>query len=167
MIIFETERLIVRHFTAEDKNNFFLINGDEEIMRYIRTPKTREESDQFFEEILAGYTDIPKLERWAVEEKLTGKFIGSFVIIPIPDDMEKVQLGYALLKDHWGKGYATELTKEGLRFGFNDLGLDILYGVTELQNRVSQKVLLKSGFKEAGTILEKGKTLLYFSITKD
>ena len=56
MIVFETERLIVRHYTADDKNNFFLINGDEEIMRYIRKPKTIEECDQFLNEILAGYT---------------------------------------------------------------------------------------------------------------
>ena len=104
--------------------------------------------------------------RWAAEEKLTGKFIGSFVIVPIPEQPEKIQLGYALLKDHWGSGYATELTKAGLSFAFDKLGLDVIYGVTEIPNIASQKVLLKSGFKNAGTYVENEKTLLLFSINK-
>jgi ribosomal-protein-alanine N-acetyltransferase len=167
MIVFETERLIVRHYTEDDKENFFLINGDEEIMQYIRKPKTREECDQFLDEILAGYTGAMEQGRWAAEEKLTGKFVGSFVIVPIPGQPEKIQLGYALLKDHWGKGYATELTRSGLRFAFDQLGLDVIYGVTEIPNIASQKVLLKSGFKEANTFVENEKKLLLFSITKD
>ncbi|HVT85803.1 MAG TPA: GNAT family N-acetyltransferase [Chitinophagaceae bacterium] len=166
MIVFETERLIVRHYTEDDKDNFFLINGDEEIMRYIRKPKTREECDQFLDGILAGYTGATEQGRWAAEEKYTGKFVGSFVIIPIPEQPEKIQLGYALLKDHWGKGYATELTKAGLHFAFDQLGLEIIYGVTEVPNVSSQKVLLKSGFKEASTFVENEKALLLFSINK-
>lgn len=166
MIVFETERLIVRHYTADDKNNFFLINGDEEIMRYIRNPKTKEECDQFLDEILAGYNSDRGFGRWAAEDKLTGKFAGSFVIIPIPEQPEKIQLGYALLKDHWGKGYATELTKAGLHFAFDQLDLDVIYGVTEIPNISSQKVLLKSGFKEANAFVENEKALLLFSINK-
>lgn len=166
MIIFETERLVVRQYNEDDKDNFFLINGDEEIMRYIRTPKTKEECDQFLEEILAGNTGVPEYGRWAAEEKSTGKFAGSFVIVPIPEQPEKIQLGYALLKDHWGKGYATELTRAGLQFAFDKLGLEIIYGVTELPNIASQKVLLKSGFKDAGRFVENEKELLLFSITK-
>ena len=45
--IFETERLIVRQFTEKDKDNFFLLSGNETVMQYIRPVSTKEESDKF------------------------------------------------------------------------------------------------------------------------
>jgi ribosomal-protein-alanine N-acetyltransferase len=166
-LIFETDRLIVRPFTTEDKNNFFLINGDEEVMRYIRAAKTREECDKFLEEIIAGYTGGPEMGRWAVEERATGVFVGSFVIIPIPDMPEKIQLGYALLKDFWGKGYATELTQAGVSFAFYELGLEVIFGVTEIPNIASQKILLKAGFIADETYIEGEKELVRFVFLKE
>ena len=48
LIIFETERLIVRQYDfGTDAENFFLLNSDEEVMRYIRATKSREECDAF------------------------------------------------------------------------------------------------------------------------
>src|SRR6185369_7847073 len=139
MIIFETERLIVRFYNKNDKDNFFLVNGDEDVMRYIRPVKSREEADKFFDETLAGYRDTPSLGRWAVNEKSSGDFVGSFAILPVPQETELIQLGYALLKDHWGKGFATELTIEGLRHAFETMKLEEIYGLTQKANLNSQK----------------------------
>lgn len=165
-LIFETERLIVRHFTSDDKEIFFAVNGDEEVMLYIRPAKTKEECDKLLGETISGYKENPYMGRLAAIEKNSRSFVGSFAIIPIPAQPEKIQLGYALLKNFWGKGFATELTKAGISFAFDKLNLDILYGVTEIKNVASQKVLLKSGFKNAGFISEKEKTLNLFSISK-
>ena len=46
-VVFETERLLVRHFSVVDGDNFFLLNGNLEVMRYIRPVKSREETDLF------------------------------------------------------------------------------------------------------------------------
>src|SRR3989337_1020336 len=155
-ILFETERLIVRHYTKDDSDNFFSLNGDEEIMRYIRPAKTREETDLFLSEIIKKYEEDPSAGRWAAEDKYTGVFVGSFAFIPIEGSADKsdpsipqdyrMQLGYALLKEHWGKGYATELTMVGLRYVFTKTTLSEIFAVTEIQNTPSQKVLLKAGF---------------------
>ena len=61
-ILFETERLIVRHYTKDDSDNFFSLNGDEEIMRYIRPAKTREETDLFLSEIIKNMKKIHPLD---------------------------------------------------------------------------------------------------------
>ncbi len=146
-IIFETDRLVVRHFTAEDHDNFFLLQGDAQVMQYIRPPRTKEESDTFLmEKILTGDANDYK-GYWAVEEKETGLFVGSFVIIPIPDDADKIQLGYSFLPSQWGKGYATEVAKAGVDYFYHRTPLAIIYGVTESANIASQKVLLKAGFQ--------------------
>ena len=51
-IVFETERLIVRPYTMDDIDNFFQLNGDEEVMRYIRKAQTLQESQVFLKKIL-------------------------------------------------------------------------------------------------------------------
>jgi RimJ/RimL family protein N-acetyltransferase len=161
MMIFETNRLLVRTYNENDKENFFLLNGSEEVMRYIRPVKTREECDAFLLEVTA-YSEAEKLYgRWAVEDKLTKAFVGSFAIIPV-EGKEQMQLGYALLKEHWRKGYATELTVAGLHYVFTKTPLDPIYAYTEGPNISSQKVLLKAGFKPNGSYNEKGKEIVGF-----
>ena len=161
-IIFETERLIVRQYTEKDAANFFLLSGNEAVMQYIRPVSTREQSDAFLLENTEFYKNWPHRGRWGAEEKATGVFVGSFAIIPIPSMPEKIQLGYSLLPENWGRGFATELTKAGLQYFFKTDLLPEIYGVTEIPNVASQKVLLKAGFQPTGLFMEEGKELLLF-----
>jgi ribosomal-protein-alanine N-acetyltransferase len=167
MTIFETQRLRVRHFTSADYDNFFALQGNAEVMQYIRPPWTREESDNFLTDKILTASPIDFKGYWAVEEKATGLFVGCFVIIPIPTDIEKTQLGYSFLPEHWGKGYATEVTKEGLNYFKYKTPLAELYAVTETPNIASQKVLLKNGFELFGNKWEGEKELLIFIVRRD
>ncbi len=145
-IIFETERLIVRRYLQEEFENFFRLNGDADVVRYIRPVQNREEALDSFQKLLTAYKEQPGMGRWAVHALTDGKFIGSFAIIPLPWDQDKIQMGYAFPKEHWGKGYATELTKKGLEHFWQNFQADEVYGVTEIPHTASQKVLLKAGF---------------------
>lgn len=145
MRLIESERLYVRYYTIDDLDNFYRLNGDEEIMRYIRPVKNREQSERFLKEIIACYATEPYNLRLALLEKDTNVFAGSFAIIPL-EHTGDIQLGYALLKEHWGKGYATEIVKAGLMYVFDVLKLPGVAAVTEAGNTASQKVLLKNGF---------------------
>lgn len=165
MIAFETERLIVRRLTHLDKDNFFLLNGNEEVMRYIRPVKTREESDAQLEQIVA-VPSTPENGRWAVVEKVTGSFIGSFAIIPIPSEPDKTQLGYSFVPEAWGKGYASELAINGLKYFLDHTTVPEIFGVTETPNIPSQKVLLKAGFVFHSTTMEEGKELTIFIVRR-
>ena len=160
-ILFETERLTVRYYTKDDSYHFFLLNGDEEIMRYIRPAKPRQQCDVYLEEIIEKYQQYPGEGRWAAVDKLTHEFIGSFAYIPI-ENTDKMQIGYSLLKENWGKGYATELTLGGLRYVFTKTPLTEIFGVTETPNTVSQKVLVKAGFILEDSYKEGVKDLLRF-----
>jgi [ribosomal protein S5]-alanine N-acetyltransferase len=164
-IIFETERLIVRHYNDEDADNFFLLNADPEVMRYIRPVRNRPDTDQFFAEVIQYSKDNPAYGRMAAIEKKSGAFVGSFAIIPLEKTVH-MQLGYSLLPNHWGKGYGTELVRAGLAYIFTQTNLDEIFGVTESSNWASQHVLLKSGFTPHSTVMEGEKELNRFNFLK-
>src|SRR5687767_11959199 len=164
--VFETDRLIVRHYTPEDSDDFFSLNGDEEVMRYIRPVKTREDTDSFLMEVISYAESNPGFGRMAVIEKTTGIFVGSFALIPVENN-DNMQIGYAFLPEYWGNGYATEITRGGLGYIFTQTGLDSIYGYTEQPNMQSQKVLIKAGFIESGRKTEGEKELIEFKLVKD
>ena len=165
-IIFETDRLIVRQYVFDtDAENFFLLNSDEEVMRYIRATKSKDECDTFLKQIIDAYRINPLLGRWAAEEKTDGIFVGSFAIIPI-EGTQDIQLGYALLKENWGKGFASELTKAGLAYYFKNSNADHIYAIAEQANTASHKVLLKNAFAHDGIRKEEEKELLKFIYRK-
>ena len=166
MLIFETKRLLVRRYTEHDKDHFFSLNGNEEVMRYIRPVKTREECDEFLLQVIA-YSETEKLfGRWAVEDKLSKEFVGSFAIIPV-EGKDQMQLGYSILPEHWGKGYATELTIAGLQYVFAKTPINPIYAYTEAPNASSQKVLLKAGFRPNGSYIEGDKKVERFVLEKE
>jgi ribosomal-protein-alanine N-acetyltransferase len=157
-IIFETERLMVRRYTDGDLDRFFQLNGNEDVMRYIRPAQSLEQSKEFLQRIISDYESWPGMGRWAMYKKDELRFIGSFAIIPI-ENSEKLQLGYALVKNDWGRGYATESVQGGIRYAFEKLGLNEIAAITYPQNELSQNVLLKSGFVFHKTFMEEDKEL--------
>lgn len=166
MIIFETTRLLVRQFTVDDKENFYRINSHPLVMEYIRPVKNQEETDHFLKINIEQYGKHPQYGRWAAIEKASGITVGSFALIPI-EGSEKMQVGYALMPEYWGKGYATELTLAGLQYIFTETDIQLIYAVTEEPNTGSQNVLFKVGFTPSGSRMEEGKKLLEFVLSKE
>ena len=154
----ETNRLVLRQFTADGANLLIELDSDPEVMRHL----TGGEPDlppavvreQVIPNVLATY------ERWngrfglfAAYEKDSGDFIGWFQLRPErkgpPDEVE---LGYRLRRDAWGKGYATEGARALLSKGFSELGLQVVWGETMAVNLASQKVMEKVGMSVAEEI---------------
>lgn len=166
MEIFTTERLRVRHFNAEDYDNYFALQGNPLVMQYIRPARTREESDTFLRDKILAADPTDFKGYWAVEQKDTGLFVGCFVVIPIPDEPQKTQLGYSFLPEHWGKGYATEVSREGIIYFYHRTPLPEIFGVVETGNIASKKVLEKIGFVMHYTKMEGEKELLVYIIQR-
>lgn len=164
-MLFESARLYTRFFTMEDLDVFYQLNGDEEVMRYIRPPKTYEECRIFLEQIIGWYNDVPRNWRVALVAKETAQVVGTFSIMPLINTTDQ-HLGYALLKTHWGNGYATEIADAGVDYVFNDLGYNSITAITDMENSPSQKVLLKCGFEPEAEYEENGKRLCRFRVRK-
>ena len=79
----------------------------------------------------------------------TGAFIGFFALNYTGKSTD-IEVGYRLLHDAWGLGFATEGATALVHFGFDDLGLDRIIGVTLPGNKASQNVLMKAGLADQG-----------------
>ncbi|PZR30038.1 MAG: hypothetical protein DI535_00620 [Citrobacter freundii] len=164
-MLFHSERLYTRYFTMDDLDVFFRLNGDENIVRYIRAPKTYDECREFLTQIISWYDDSPVNWRIALASSANDEVIGSFAIMPLSGTGD-LQLGYSLLAEHWGKGYATEISLAGAAYAFEQLGLSTITAITEAANIASQNVLLKCGFWLEEEYEDRGKLLHRYRLNR-
>jgi RimJ/RimL family protein N-acetyltransferase len=134
-------------------------------MQYIRPVKTRAESDAFLEENFNLYLDGFPYGRMMVLDKRTDAFIGTFSILYLDGEAD-YHIGYALMPEYWGKGYASELVKFGSAIFFERTHHVNLFAITQPENIASEKVLLKNSFTLSGDFLLDNKKLNKFSLTR-
>ena len=146
-IIIESERLYLTEYTNDDVQLLFQLNSDPEVLKYIGPPWTKiENAKKRIIEIIDYYSKNPGLGVWAAYEKNSNEYIGFFELAHL-DKTEEIEVGYRLHKKYWGQGYATEMSKVLIDYGFNKLGLDQIVGITHPENFASQNVLLKCGLR--------------------
>jgi ribosomal-protein-alanine N-acetyltransferase len=148
----ETERLIIRDWRLEDAAAAFSVYGDPEVMRYVGTGQPHESLEQTRVSLRRSILrDKDKaMGFWAIDLKMTGELIGGGLLKYLPDHSD-VEVGYHLGKKWWGKGYATEIARALVKYGFEGLNLQKIVGVTYLENVPSQRILEKAGLAHQGS----------------
>ncbi len=142
---------MLRRFTLDDLDMLERLHSDPEVMRHVGGVMDRARSEAMLRErILAYYDQHPGLGVWATLERATGECVGMHLINHIKGEPD-IQIGYLLFARHWGRGYATEMSVRLLHYGFGELGLAQIVGITDLDNLASQHVLLKAGLRRNGT----------------
>lgn len=140
---FSTPRLRLRQWQQSDREPFFRLNADPEVMKYFPAPLSPAESDALADRI-EGLIAKRGWGFWAVERLENQDFIG-FVGLHIPSaDLPFkpcVEIGWRLGKQYWGKGYATEAAQASLKIGFQALELSEIVSFTSLLNLRSQAVM--------------------------
>ena len=90
--------------------------------------------------------------RWFFMEKKDGTKVG-FMEHPLWGNMQEI--GYVLIPTERGKGYCTEAVQLIVDYLFLSKNIVRIQAVTHIENKASQRVLEKAGFKEEG-IIRKG-----------
>jgi RimJ/RimL family protein N-acetyltransferase len=150
--VVETERLFVREYTVDDAPAAFEIYRDPEVWRYLggdAAYTTVEQARERIEQRIQRYQERAPYGLWAVVVRDTWQLIGSVLLSPLEDGPE-VEVGYHFGQFAWGKGYATEVTRGAIRYGFDILGLPSICGVVFQENVASQRVLEKAGMTYRG-----------------
>ncbi len=85
---------------------------------------------------------------WVFHGRLDGRFVGrgGLKIYSI-DGSDVVGLAYAVMSELFGRGFATEIGAASLNTAFHHLGLSKVDSWTLPENRASQRVMEKLGFR--------------------
>ena len=142
---FESNKLIYKKLKPTDLENYLLVVGDADVMKYTSGYAfSREQGMSRFEQALEQNELFRKVGYYAVRQK-EGQFIGySKLQLVNPSTLE---FGYVLMKKYWRQGYGTEISKALVSFAASLEIYKTLIAITHPENLNSQKILLKSGFE--------------------
>lgn len=91
---------------------------------------------------------------WAIAHKEAPEHIIGFGGIGFHDflGVQRVNLGYRFAVEAWGQGFATEMGRSALDFGFSSLKLEEVYGYVRPTHAASIRVLEKIGMHRCGEL---------------
>jgi len=113
-----------------------------------------------------GHWTLRGYGMWAVEEKAGGRFIGRIGFFE-PEGWPGFELGWALAREHWGKGYATEGARRALEYAFTGLGRERVISLIDPENGASIRVAERLGERAEGKVALFGKEILVFGIDRE
>jgi RimJ/RimL family protein N-acetyltransferase len=137
--------------------------ADPEVMRYLGTGQTlgtwaswQACSAMLGHWLLRGYG------QWVAEEKDSGAAIGR-VGLYNPDGWPGLEVGWALAREHQGKGYATEGGTAALGYAFDVVGAETVISLIQPGNEASIRVAERLGgvHDRNGTVV--GKEVLVYA----
>ena len=117
-----------------------------------------EELKKAYTEMLEGCLRHPDQWDWYaiwMIEKTDGTHIGDLCFKGLREN-GIAEIGYGILEEHQGRGYATEAVQAACRWAFRHAEVKSLEAETETENAASQRVLEKCGFRPNGIIGEEG-----------
>ena len=154
---FTSERLLLRRYQPSDSAMFYQMLRDNEEHLYEFLPS--------FLINVQGEEDIKTwLERQSTEwkarnlfifgawEKLNGVYVGESYLANPDWDVPRVEVGYFLVKEFLGHGYATEAAKATIRYAFEQMKALRIDLRCAADNLASIRVAKRCGFTQEGCL---------------
>ncbi|MFA5309447.1 MAG: GNAT family protein [Dehalococcoidales bacterium] len=148
----ETGRLLLRNLAQDDAAFFYREFSDPAVSEYLFDADPPESVNEVLKWI-AWYNDNnPDHNRWVIVNKETGLRMGTCGFHIWDARNNRVEIGYDLLPEFWGKGYMREALQAAIDFAFTIMNIHRIYAVTYTGNHRSIKVLEKLGFHKEGLL---------------
>ena len=153
MLILETDRLRLRWLTDTDTDADFLraLLNDPGWLANIgeRNVRTRRQARTWIATRHTATYGRLGFGFWGVERKSDGRLVGMCGLIK-RDTLMEADVGYALMPEFRGHGYAREAAAACVRYARDVLGLAEVWGITGPDNAGSAAVLQQIGLHDAG-----------------
>lgn len=139
----ETSRLLLRQWREADIESYAAYYSDVALAQYVGGRLTREKAWRHMA-ALAGHWALRGFGYWAVEEKETGTFAGC-VGLWFSDGWPELELGYWLMPEAHGRGYATEAGVSARDYAWEVVGAETLVSYIDPENEASKRVAKRLG----------------------
>jgi ribosomal-protein-alanine N-acetyltransferase len=150
----ETDRLVIRPFRETDLDGFleFMLDpGCTKYMLFTDEQKTREGATALLKMVVDAYGTPGEMFSVAVTGGEDGRYIGSVGLGPVADSGD-IQIYWSVVRNEWGKGYATEAARALLGHAFDVAGLQAVAAYSHPENTASEKVAGNLGMNDMGLV---------------
>lgn len=156
----QTERIRLVPLSDEHLELEVQLDSDPEVMRYLTgNGRTRAQVETAHAMRLATAEPVSGLGFWV--GFVGAEFVGWWLLEPAGwaegELVEgEAELGYRLLRRHWGQGLASEGSRELLRHAFEDLDLHRMFALTMAVNERSRVTMVGAGMQYIRTFHDHG-----------
>ena len=158
----KTEHFTLRKEEEKDRYDIFELYSNEDVVKYMPLTPFLSVEDAINE--MKWYQKIFKEQsgiRWMIEDSQSKKVIGTCGFLNYEKIHSRIEIGYDLTPNFWGKGIMTEVVKCIMDFGFLTMEVNKIEAKVDPENEASIRLMYKLGFYKEGVLrqheFEKGK----------
>ncbi|HJP84300.1 MAG TPA: GNAT family N-acetyltransferase [Fimbriimonadaceae bacterium] len=181
-----TKRLVMRPPSVGDLPDLVALFGDSEVTHFVLHGKTMppRQVAHMLEGILTEARHgslhpawIPGVPGWlTIVRPDTQEFVGLGTLRMLAPDLVAaiggcpelaIELGYILVRELWGQGFATEIAQGLLDYGIKLAGPEHVIAVADVGNAASHRVLAKVGFIQRKEFEYRDMRMNYWTLRSD
>ena len=107
------------------------------------------------------------VSKWMASSRADGGLVGRGGLSrALVEGQERLEVGWVVRSELWGRGYATEIGRAGLAFAFDDLGARQVVAFTDARNARSRAVMGKLGMRYTRDITYRGKPDVLYELDR-
>lgn len=148
---FETDDFKVRKIEISDAPSIYNNWTQElEVARYTTwvNHSCEKETQSYVEKCIAEWARSSYT--WTIVHKAESTVVGSFAA---RENQHKIDIGYLLAIDWWGKGIMTSIVKSFISEAFMNTQVERIGAVCDIENPASKRVMEKAGMQYEGILL--------------
>jgi ribosomal-protein-alanine N-acetyltransferase len=152
----EGSRVRLRPLTSDDASSMLTIFGDPEVIRFWSSPALTDlaAATDLLDEIRKAFNER-RLFQWGISLKDADEVLGTCTLYNLSECHRRAEVGFALRRDSWGKGLASDALEALIKFAFEVLALHRLEADVDPDNVRSRRLLERQGFQLEGRLRER------------
>lgn len=151
-----TARLSIRRVQPADLGDLLVVNGDDEVTRFLPYPSWKTAADaQFWFERMTALQAAGGTVQYVIEHAALARVIGSCLLFRHEPASARAEVGYVLGRQHWGQGLMLEAMRGLVGHAFDVFGLRRLEADVNPLNLASVRLLERLGFVREGLLRQR------------
>jgi len=149
---FKSERLLIRPTLKEDAELIYKLMNTPKFIKFVgdREINSIQDAEKYIQTKMLPQLNALGYSSYTIITKADGAKIGTCGLYN-RDGVDGIDIGFGLLPQYEGLGYAYESAHRLLKAAFEEFEIDEIKAITSKENISSQRLLEKLGLKMIGT----------------